>query len=546
MTVTESAPPTAPAAEPPADERVPVPGLVVVVGAGDHKVIGRLWIGTAVLHLLLAGVAGMVLSVERFDTSDISVISQDWFGQVFTFHAIAGAFLFLLPLTIGIATAVVPLQVGAPTIAFARGAAAAYWTYLVGGGLVIGGYAIDGGPFGADPDGVGIFIVGLIVVLVAQIVAWICIATTVVALRAPGVTMVRTPLFTWSALVAAAVWLLTLPVLAAVLVIAELDQRYGDVFLGGSNGLYDRIAWTFGQPALYAFAIPVLGIVGSVVPVLSATRHRLHKLAMGCIGAYGALSLGAWAQPAFTFDGLPVQPWLYEAPWIVVSFAIILPVLALLGLWVDTARGGRVTLASPLVYGAAAVLMLLVGLLAGAVQAIEPLEVIDGDAPLYGTTWTTGVAHYVLLASTIALLGAITWWAPKLAGRSLSEGLQKLIALGLLAGTVLLSLPDVISGLLGQGARLSGSLTGSNTDAVEVLNVVAAIGGALLVVAIVAQVIAVLAALGRSDAPGDDPWQGHTLEWATTSPPASGNFGALPEVSSEAPLYDARHPESVS
>jgi cytochrome c oxidase subunit I len=546
MTVTETAPTTAPEATAPAPAEA-LPGFVGVLGSGDHKVVGRLWIAASTLFLVLAGVAGAVISVERIDTGATDVVSGDWIAQIFTFHSLAAAFLFLLPLTIGVATLVVPLQVGASTIAFGRAASAAFWTFLLGGGLVVASYAVDGGPFGTDVDGVDLFLVAFGLVVLAQLVAWICIVGTVLGLRAQGLTLGRSPLFSWSALVAGAVWLLTLAPLFAMVVLSYLDHRYGGGSLtGGAQGIYQRLAWTFFQPAVYAFAIPVLGVVAEVVPVFSATRHRRHRVAMGCIGAFGVLSVGAWAMPGFTTGGAPELPWLYEAPWIGVSFAALLPVLALLGLWVDTVRRGKLRLASPVAYGMVALLMLLAGLLAGAAQAIEPLETLTDDtsAPLYGTTWSTSVAHYVTLAATIALFGAIAYWAPKMFGRSLAEGAQKGLAALLLLGTVLLCLPDLVSGLLGQPA---GLLTGiaENTDVIEALNLAAAVGGGLVVLAAVVFVVTVLVSLGSDDLPGDDPWGGHTLEWATSSPPPPGNFASLPEIGSETPIYDARHPQEV-
>jgi heme/copper-type cytochrome/quinol oxidase subunit 1 len=553
MTVTESAPITeaarGQAPSPPLD--VEPAGLAGILGSGDHKVIGRLWIVASLFHLVLAGVAGGALSLERIDTARFgSVISGEWLAQVFTFHSVSGVFLFLLPLTVGLATLIVPLQIGASTLAFPRAAAAAFWAHLVGGALVVGAYAIDGGPFGTDAGGVGLFIAALGLVVAALIVAWLCIATTVATLRAPGVTMTRVPLFTWSNLVAAGVWLLTLPVLGAVLVVMYLDHTYGGepgtVFLGGGATVYDRAAWVFTQPAVYALAIPVLGFVGSVVPVLSGTRHRLHKVAMGAIGAYGALSLGMWAMPGFDAAGGLERPWLYDGPWIAMSFLVLLPVLVLVGLWLDTARSGRPAPASPLLYGAAAVLMLLAGLFAGAVQAIEPLEVIDGDVPLFNTTMTTAVAHYVVLAATIALLGAVVFWSAKITGRALAEGIQRAVAALLLVGTVMLAFPDVISGILGQASGLGGSITGRNVEAIEALNALSAAGGVLLILTAALWMVALLAGSVSGERPGDDPWQGHTLEWATSSPPPVGNFAGLPEVTSEAPLYDARHREEAS
>ncbi|MGH9273269.1 MAG: cbb3-type cytochrome c oxidase subunit I, partial [Acidimicrobiales bacterium] len=371
MTVTEDAPAAVTASQEPTAPTPAASGLAAILGSGDHKVVGRLWIIAALAHVLLAGAAAAAVALEKVDLSSIDIIDSDWLGQVVAYRSIAGAFLFLLPLTIGVATAIVPLQVGAATIAFPRAAAAASWTYLIGGGLVIGAFAIDGGPFGSDVDGVRLFIVAFALVLVALVVAWICIATTVIALRAPGVSLARTPLFAWSTLVAGAVWIVTLPVLAGITVLAYLDLRYGGTggfFGGGETTLYARIAWAFGTPAVYAFAIPALGVIGSVLPVFAQTRHQQHRVAQGLIGAFGAFSVGAWAMPGYGQDAFP---WLYEAPWVAVSIVILVPVLGLFGLWALTARRGHLTFGSPFLFAVAAGLMLLVGVAAGAVQAIE-------------------------------------------------------------------------------------------------------------------------------------------------------------------------------
>jgi len=542
MTVTEDAPAAVSA---PSEPTAPTPaasGLAAILGSGDHKVVGRLWIVAALVHALLAGLAALAVAAEKIDLADLDLVSSSWFDQYVAYRSIAAAFLFLLPLTVGVATAIVPLQVGAATVAFPRAAAAAAWTYLIGGGLVVGAFAIDGGPGGGDVDGVRLFIVAFVLVLLALVVAWICVATTVIAVRPPGLSLARTPLFSWSALVAAGVWIVTLPVLAGILIVTYVDVRYGGgggFFGGGEDVVYDRIAWAFSTPAVYAFAIPALGLIGSVVPVFSATRHERHRVAQGLIGAFAVLSVGAWAMPGF---GKDPYPFLYELPWVAVSLAIVVPLLGLLGLWALTVRRGRVSLGSPLLYAAAAGLMLLVGVLAGAAQAIEPIETrVDGDGTsLYGTTWSTAVASYVVLAATIALLGGIAYWAPKLIGRTLKEGPARAVALVLLAGTVLWSFPDLVAGLLGQPGGL-GQLPTDNVSTIEALNLASAIGGVVLALGLVGFVALLLGATRSNDLPGDDPWSGHTLEWATSSPPPAGNFTSLPEITSEAPLYDARH-----
>jgi heme/copper-type cytochrome/quinol oxidase subunit 1 len=548
MTVTEDAPTAVTASSEPTAPTPAASGLAAILGSGDHTVVGRLWIVAALAHVVLAGAVAVLVEAEKIDLSGIDVLGSGWAAQAFAYRSIAGAFLVLLPLTVGVATAIVPLQVGAATIAFPRAAAAAAWAYLIGGGLVVGSFAIDGGPFGSDVDGVRLFIVAFTLVLIALVVAWVCIATTVVALRVPGLSLARTPLFAWSTLVAGAVWIISLPVLAGTMVLAYVDVRYGGTggfFGGGESTLYARIAWAFGTPAVYAFAIPALGVAGSVVPVFARTRHQQHRIAQGLIGAFGAFSVGAWALPGYGQDAFP---WLYEAPWVAVSIIVLVPLLGLFGLWALTVRQGRVALASPLLFAGAAAVMLLVGVLAGAVQAVEPIKtLVDGEGTsLYGTTWSTSVASYVVLAAAIALMGGVVYWAPKLVGRSFAEGGARIVAVVLLAGTVLWSFPELVSGLLGQPGAF-GVEPADNVSTIEAMNVASTIGGAVLALGVLGFIALLIGAARSDEPPGDDPWEGHTLEWATSSPPPHGNFASLPTVTSEAPLYDARHrPEEAT
>lgn len=535
MTVTETqAPPaadtTAPALAPPR----PATGLAGVLGTGDHKTIGRLWIFTAFVFLVVAGLTGALVGVEKVDTGGLGdVLGADVFAQTYSLHAVAGTFLFLLPLLLGLAIYVVPLQVGASTLAFPRAAAVAYWTYLIAGTVLVASFLADGGPFGGDAEAVELFVASFVAVLAALCLASISVATTVFALRAPGMGLHRAPLFSWSSLVAAALVLLTLPVLAGVMILVYVDHRYGPTFLGGSEGILTRIAWAWGQPSVYVFAIPVLGIVGDIVPVAARTRLTLHRVAMGAIGGFGLFAFGAWAMPGFSATGeVDVFDHIGEVPFYAFSILVLLPALAFAGLLGDTLRRGALNLTSPLLWGLSALLMLLAGVANGVLVSIEPLD-------LAGTSAQAAQIHFVLVAGLLGLFAGLAHWAPKLFGSLLAELPSKLLAgLGLLA-TVLLALPDLISGFLDQVWRLGG--VSDDAGAVEALNVVSVIGGILLVaVAVGFLALVVQAAAGPSDA-DDDPWTGNTLEWATTSPPPVGNFAELPAITSEAPVYDARH-----
>ena len=545
MTVTEASRDTAAEAAATPTPSAPPSGLAAVVGSGDPRTVGKLFVGTSLMFLLASGVVGALVGIEQGDASGNEIFQPDTALRLFTLHSTAALLLGVVPLLLGLATAIVPLQVGASTVAFPRASAAAYWVWLVSGGIVLASYAVDGGPFGAETDGVGLYVLALVAVTVALFVAALSVVTTVLALRAPGVTLRRTPLFSWSVLVGGSVWLLTLPVLAAMLVLTYLDLRYGQQFLGGSGGVYNRIAWLFWQPALYLVAVPALGIVADVVPVFAQRRHQRHAVGMVLLGLLAALSFGAWAQVGVTIDGSGAPtPWLTEGPWIAVSFLAIVPVLGLFGLWNLTLATGKVRLGTPLVLAQLGALAILVGIAAGGATAIEGLD-------LDGTTWMTAQATLVLGGALLAGLGGVAFWAPKLYGKLLPDGAVRLGATVLFLGAFVAAVPEAVAGALGQlrfaaGATLSaaaGSLPGvdaADVDTVEVLNLVAGVG---LAVMVLGGLIVAVALLQRrpGDGPGDDPWNGHTLEWATSSPPPIGHFAGLPEITSEAPVYDARH-----
>jgi cytochrome c oxidase subunit I len=545
MTVTEASRDAAVEAAATPAPTAPPTGLAAVVGSGDPRTIGKLFVGTSLVFLLASGVAGALVGFEQADASGSEIFQADTALRVFTLHSTAALFLGVLPLLLGLATAVVPLQVGASTVAFPRASAAAYWVWLVSGGIVLASYAIDGGPFGTESDAVGLYVLGLVAVAVALFVAAVSVVTTVLALRAPGLSLRRTPLFSWSVLVGGTVWVLTLPVLAAMLLLSYLDLRYGQQFLGGSGGIYNRVAWLFWQPTLYLVAVPALGIVADVVPVFAQRRHQKHGAAMFLLGLLAAVGFGAWTQIGVSIDGSSTPtPWLFEGPWIAVSFVAIVPVLGLFGLWNLTLAKGKVRLSTPLILAQMGALAILVGVAAGGATAIESLD-------LDGTTWMTAQATLVLGGALVAGLGGVAFWAPKLYGKLLPDAAVRLGATVLFLGVFVAAVPEAIAGTLGQlrfaaGGILSadaGSLPGvdaADVDTVEVLNLVAGIG---LAVMVVGALLVSLALLKRrsGDGPGDDPWNGHTLEWATTSPPAVGHFAELPRITSEAPVYDARH-----
>jgi cytochrome c oxidase subunit 1 len=518
MTVTET-PPEAQAADVARPAALPPTGLAGVVGTSDHKVIGRLYIATSLIFVLISGVAGQMVATER---ADIDVLDNGTVFQIFTLHSVSGTYLFLVPMLLGIAMVIVPLQVGASTIAFPRAAAASYWTFLVSGVLLVASYATDGGPGGGSDAGINLWAASFVAVVVSLLLGSICVVTTVAALRARGMSLSMVPMFSWSMLVAGTVWILSLPVLAAVLVLVYVDHQYGQQSFGLEADMYDRIVWALRQPQVYAYAVPALGIITDSIVTISGRKLSSRPAAMGAIGLAGALGFGAFLQRT-------VNPDAVEQPlFVILAMLAILPVFGLFGLWADVIRRGERRLASPLVFSVAAALMLVVATLVGAIVAVPAFDMTS-------TTAEYGHSHYALLAASIAAIGGLWLWGSKIFGRRLPEGLGMVAGLLLLLGTILLSLPDVISGAFGNDDETAAGI--------EWLNKVTAVGGLVAVAGVLVAVVGLLTALRRRGPDGelaDDPWgTGSTLEWATASPPAYANFAEPPVVTSATPLLDA-------
>ena len=559
MTMTDSPPVADPAL---AATSPRVVGLFDVLTTIDHKRIGRLWLRSGVLALLVATIVGAVLSIENSNSS-----ADDLFGgvnnyfQYFSLYRFGLVLLVVAPLFVGLATVVVPMQVGATNIAFPRAAHSAVWLFMIGAGITVVS-VVAGGGWGAldvtgdERDAIALTLVGTGLVIVSLLMASICIATTVVSMRTAGMNLMRVPLFAWSMLVATSVWLLTLPVALGNLALIYFDLRGGPGTFGiaeGSNAIYTQLGWLVEQPQVYAFAIPVLGVLGQIAPVVAKRRHVQHAVAVTLIGLFGLLSVGGWSQPWFQGDD-------YDEKFIFIVFGLfaVLPVLGSIGAATDTiakrggagasdsegAEGSGGSISGLLsVHGLGAIgaaLLLLAGTVAGLARVIQPWD-------LGGRTTITAVMNLVLYGAVVAAITGIWFWAPKISGRHLSVLMGRILLFDLVVGAVLLGGADFVSGFLEApafGYQVTDSTAPlmavpSNQDLIEVMNVVAAVGAVLIVLGVLGAVAALAKTTRSDEAVDDNPYGGQTLEWTTSSPPPSGNFSEPPErVVSEAPLLD--------
>lgn len=546
MTMTESPPANDTASAGPAPV---VAGLYDALTTTDHKSIGRLWLRAGMVLLVGAVVLGVLLGFERVDSESTDLFGGDnAFFQVWALYRLGLALLVAAPLFIGIATVVVPMQVGSTNIAFPRAAHAAVWAFIIGAGITIAAVLANGG-WGAvdrvsnqEREAIALSIVGLAMVVLALLLASICIATTVVSMRVKGMTLLRVPLFAWSMLVATSVWILTLPVLLANMLVAYVDIHNGPGGFGGDLsgdlGAYAQIAWVVEQPQVYAFAIPVLGVLGSIVPVAAGVRAARHGLSMGLIGAFGLLSVGAWAQPFFQPTNDAVVRYDEKFVFIAFGLAAILPVLGALGGAADSLVRGRGVQGVPPAHLLGALgggLLLLAGTAAGVARVIEPFELGD-------RVTVAGVMNLVLFAAVASAIGAIWFWSPKVCGHELSPVAGRGAVMLVVLGGLVVGASQVINGFF---ETTNNPLVAPTEDAGDVLNAVALVGMIVIALGAVGALATLLNAMRTGGAgTADDPWGGQTLEWSTVTPPPPGNFAEAPAlVTSEAPLLDVSSDE---
>lgn len=538
-------------------------GLAGVFGTSDHKNIGRLYIFFGLFGGMLALILNILIRFERASIGSVSILdfgSSNQFFQTWSLSRTSLIFFCVIPLLIGLATYLVPLQVGAPSLSFPRAAALAFWAWLIGILIHVVTVFADGGlgepnptsqfAQGMDPEATELSILSIGMVVLALLVGTVCVISTIISQRPQGMTLFELPLFSWSMLIAGSIWILALPIWLSNLAISWVDFLGADALrYGAVENIWHQLSWLWSQPMIFAFAIPVLGIAGDIIPVSSGVSQRQYRIQQIAIGAMGALSFGAFAQPFFNPDVAN------QAVFVVMGILVLIPVLVFMGGLADTSIRGNLSFSAHLVLSVVGMLALLVAAAAsafhvsgpaiGAIQEIND-SWLDGLITwlrdVHGTVMATAVMEHALIASVIGVVAGLYYWSPKIFGHQLNRNAGTLSAITLLGGLVLSGGSNIINGILDEGDEVFNSSAYEgvwDTDAVEFFNIVGAIGSVLLLAGVGLVVldltISVILRKGNTEN-ANDPWGGHTLEWSTDSPPPTGNFSDAPVVDNERPL----------
>jgi len=523
--------------------------LVKWITTTDHKTIGYLYLITSFIYFCIGGVLALVMRAELFTPGLDVVNSNEQYNQLFTMHGTIMLLLFATPLFAGFANVAMPLQIGAPDVAFPRLNAFAYWLYFVGALITMGGFftpqgAADFGWTAYAPlssttftPGLGgnLWVFGLAMTGFGTILGAVNFITTIITMRAPGMTMFRMPIFTWNILVTSILVLVAFPVLAVALFGLGADRVFGSHLLDPANGgtiLWQHLFWFFGHPEVYIIALPFFGIVSEVFPVFSRKPIFGYKTLIYATITIAALSVTVWAHHMYV-TGSVLLPF-----FSLMTMLIAVPTGVKIFNWVGTMWRGSVTFETPMLWAIGFLITFTFGGLTGVILASPPLDFHVSD-----TYFVVAHFHYVVFGTVVfAMFSGFYFWWPKWTGRMLNERLGKIHFWLLFIGFHTTFLIQHWLGVIGMPRRYASYLP---SEGFTWMNELSTIGAAILGVSMLPFLINVyITARYAPKVTVDDPWgTARSLEWATSCPPPRHNFTSIPRIRSESPAFDLHHPE---
>ncbi len=496
----------------------------------------------SLFYFLLGGVFALLMRTQLAQ-SNVQLLSDNSYNELFTMHGSTMIYLFVTPMAIAMAMYLVPLQIGAVRLAAPRLALAGLWTWICGGLVMQQGWFASGGPGrtgwssiaplsnGTNTPGVGqdLWVIGVILAAAGMTAMAACVLVTVARRRAPGMALLRMPVFTWTALVSVLMVVGSFPILVVAMVLLYIDRHGGHIFTGFTGAIdYQDLFWFFGHPVVYVMFFPYLGAAAEAIAVNSHKRWFGYTAFVGSIMAFAALSMSVWSHHMYVTGGVTNQYFAFT------STALLVPAGIEYFDAIGTLIGGAIVLRASMLFALTFFIQFLVGGLTGIFVASPVL-----DYHAYGTYFVVAHFHYTLFAGSVfGFFAGVYHWFPKVTGALLREGLGKLQLLIMVIGTNLTFFPMFFLGNDGMPRRVSRypAHPGWGT-----LNELETIGAGIIALGVLTFLINVMVSLRRRVPAGDDPWLGHTLEWATTSPPPPLNFEApLPPIRSYAPLLDLR------
>jgi len=513
----------------------------------DHKLIGIMYMVTAFSSFIVGGIFALILRLQLAQPN-LHVVDAQTYDEIMSTHGVTMVFFFVTIFLTGLGNYFVPLMVGARDMAFPRLNLLGFWlvpvsivvyysAFLFGGPLAAGwtGYPPLTEVRYSPGIGVDLWIISLVIWCISGIMASTNFLTTVIALRAPDMSLRRLPLFVWAQVSSSILLLLVGAPLAAALIMLELDRQFGTNFFsenGGRPVLYQHLFWFFGHPEVYIMILPGFGIASEVVPVFSRKPLFGYSSMVASLLAIVFLSMAVWAHHMFTV-GMNIY---LETFFMAMSMLIAVPTGVKFFNWIATAWRGSIDFKLPMKFVFGFMATFLIGGISGVYLASVPV-----DTQLHHSYYVVAHIHYVLFGGSVfAIFAGIYYWFPKITGRHLDPRLGEWHFWLMFVFANLTFFPMHTLGLDGMPRRIASYPGGFAEAGWGTVNLVISISSFGLAFSILLFVVNAWWSWHHGELAGDDPWQGNTLEWATTSPPPPYNFERIPPVSSFMPMREIR------
>lgn len=506
----------------------------------DHKKIGIMYGAVAMFWFFWGGIEALLIRSQLL-TPDGTVLTAEQYNQIFTMHGTTMVFLVVMPLAAAFANYIVPLQIGARDVAFPRMNALGLWIFVFGGIFLNLSWFLGGGPdggwFAYAPNtsvtfspgaGMDFYALGLQIAGIASLVGAINLIVTILNMRAPGMTLLRMPVFTWMILVVQFLLLFALPVITVALVLLSMDRTFDanffNVGMGADPLLWQHLFWIFGHPEVYILILPSFGIVSETLPVFSRKPLFGYSVIVISGAAIGFMGWGVWAHHMFVSGLGPVSVAAFSATTMFIAVPTGVKILN----WIATMWGGKITFTVPMMFSISLVSMFTIGGLSGVMHSVAPADTQQTD-----TYFIVAHFHYVLFGGALmGLFAGMYYWWPKAFGYKLNDTLGKWHFWIVLVGFNLTFGPMHILGLQGMARRHSRY---GPEDGFDFWNLMVSIGAFVILIGMIVFAINIVKTwlgykAGTIEQSPADPWDGRTLEWAIPSPTPEHNFDYVPVV----------------
>ena len=512
----------------------------------DHKRIGILYGVSAFVFFLIAGIEALIMRLQ-LSGPNAGVVSAETYNQLFTMHGTAMIFLGVMPFSAAFFNYMVPLLIGARDVAFPRLNAFSFWVFLSGGILLHASFLFNAAPnagwFGyanltspAYSPGLNVdfWLLSLQILGIASLAAAFNFLVTIINMRAPGMSLMRLPLFIWMTLVTSILMVLAFPVITVALTLLLFDRFFGMNFFitqaGADPRWWQHLFWIFGHPEVYILILPAMGIVSEVIPTFSRKPLFGYPFVVYSGIAIAVMSFGVWAHHMFSVGMGPIA----DAFFSIATMLIAIPTGVKILNWIGTIWGGAVRFTTPFLFSVGFIAMFIIGGLSGVMHASPPADLQQTD-----TYFVVAHFHYVLFGGSIfGLASGFYYWFPKMTGRLLDEGLGKLHFWLMTIGFNLTFFPMHFAGMFGMPRRVYTYSSGYGFDG---YNLLSTIGSFVIAISMLVMIWNWYSTMRQGKIAGNDPWDAQTLEWSISSPPPAYNFARIPVVASRRPFWDQKY-----